>query len=36
MPDKPVKIPGPDHPITITRQGGRVVVTVAGKVIADT
>ena len=36
MPDKPVKIPGPDHPIAIARQDGRVVVTVAGKVIADT
>lgn len=34
--DKPVRIPGPDHPITITPQGGRVVVTVAGRVIADT
>jgi uncharacterized protein (DUF427 family) len=35
MPDKPVKIPGPDHPITITPQGGRVIVTAGGKVIAD-
>ncbi|MEP9376820.1 DUF427 domain-containing protein [Aquabacter sp. CN5-332] len=33
---KPVKIPGPDHPITITRHPGRVVVTLSGKVIADT
>ena len=31
-----MKIPGPDHPITITPTGGRIVVTVAGKVIADT
>ncbi len=33
--DKPVKIPGPHHPITITRNPARVVVTLAGKVIAD-
>ncbi len=33
---KSVRIPGPDHPITITPQAGRVVVTVAGRVIADT
>jgi uncharacterized protein (DUF427 family) len=31
-----VKIPGPDHPITVTANPARVVVTVAGKVIADT
>lgn len=35
MTDKPVKIPGPDHPITIEPTPGRVVVTVAGKVVAD-
>ncbi len=35
MADKPVKIPGPDHPITIARNSGRVVVTLAGKVVAD-
>ena len=33
---KPVKTPGPDHPITIERHPGRVVVTVAGRVIGDT
>lgn len=32
---KPVKTPGPDHPITVARNPGRVVVTVAGRVIAD-
>ncbi|WP_295996542.1 DUF427 domain-containing protein [Rugamonas sp.] len=32
---KTVKIPGPDHPITIVRSGARVVVTLAGRVIAD-
>jgi uncharacterized protein (DUF427 family) len=33
---KPVRVPGPDHPITIERNPGRVVVLVAGRVIADT
>jgi len=33
---KPIKIPGPDHPISVERNPGRVVVTVAGRVIADT
>jgi uncharacterized protein (DUF427 family) len=36
MADKPVKIPGPDHPITIQPNAKRVVVTAGGKVIADT
>jgi len=27
MNSKPIKIPGPDHPITITPTKGRVVVT---------
>ena len=31
-----VKVPGPDHPITIERNPSRVVVTLAGQVIADT
>lgn len=35
MTDKPIKIPGPDHPITIEPTKGRVVVKVAGKVVAD-
>lgn len=30
-----MKVPGPDHPITITPNGKRVRVTFAGKVIAD-
>jgi uncharacterized protein (DUF427 family) len=34
--EKPVKIPGPDHPITIEPTPGRVVVKVAGRVVADT
>jgi uncharacterized protein (DUF427 family) len=33
---KTIKIPGPDHPITIERNAHRIVVTVAGRVIADT
>ena len=33
---KNVKIPGPDHPITIERNRNRVVVKVAGRVVADT
>jgi uncharacterized protein (DUF427 family) len=39
MADKPVKIvkiPGPDHPITIEANSSRVVVTVGGRIIADT
>jgi uncharacterized protein (DUF427 family) len=35
MSEKPRKIPGPDHPITVTPNPGRVVVKVAGKVVAD-
>jgi uncharacterized protein (DUF427 family) len=34
--DKVVKIPGPDHPITIERSPSRVVVNVGGRVIVDT
>jgi uncharacterized protein (DUF427 family) len=33
---KPIKVPGPDHPITITPNLRRVVVIAAGRVIADT
>jgi uncharacterized protein (DUF427 family) len=36
MSSKPIKIPGPDHPITITPTKGRVTVTVSGKRVADT
>ena len=31
-----MKLPGPDHPITITRNEHRVRVTVGGVVVADT
>src|SRR6202453_1326807 len=33
---KTIKIPGPDHPITIERNAHRIVVTIAGRVVADT
>ena len=36
MSDKPIKIPGPDHPITVERNPARVVVTLGGRVVADT
>ncbi|TWB21865.1 uncharacterized protein (DUF427 family) [Nitrospirillum amazonense] len=36
MTEKTIKIPGPDHPITIERNPRRVVVTLGGKAIADT
>lgn len=36
MSTKPIKEPGPDHPITIEKHGGRVVVSVAGHIVADT
>lgn len=36
MPEKIVKQPSPDHPITISPSGDRIVVKVAGRVIADT
>ena len=31
-----MKVPGPDHPITIAANPARVVVSVAGRIIADT
>ena len=36
MSHKPVKVPGPHHPISVEKNPARVVVTVAGRVIADT
>jgi uncharacterized protein (DUF427 family) len=35
MTGKPIKIPGPDHPITIIPHPKRVIVSVAGKLVAD-
>jgi uncharacterized protein (DUF427 family) len=31
-----MKVPGPDHPITISPARARIIVTVAGRQIADT
>lgn len=36
MTDKPRKIPGPDHPITIEHNPAHITVSVGGRVIADT
>jgi uncharacterized protein (DUF427 family) len=36
MTNRQMKLPGPDHPISIDSNPSRVVVTVGGKVIADT
>jgi uncharacterized protein (DUF427 family) len=33
---KTIRVPGPDHPITIARNANRVVVKVAGRIVADT
>ena len=33
---KPVKIPGPDHPITIEHNPARIVVSIAGRILAHT
>jgi uncharacterized protein (DUF427 family) len=36
MKEKQIKNPGPDHPIAIERNPARIVVSVAGRVIAET
>jgi uncharacterized protein (DUF427 family) len=36
MANRQMKLPGPDHPISIDRNPSRIVVTVGGNVIADT
>jgi len=36
MKEKQIKLPSPDHPISIERNPDRVVVSVAGRVIAET
>jgi uncharacterized protein (DUF427 family) len=36
MPAKPIRQPGADHPITVEPNPSRVVVSVGGRVIADT
>ena len=35
-PSKPIRIPGPDHPITVEANPHRLVVRVAGRIVADT
>ena len=36
MKEKQIRIPGPDHPISIERNPARVIVSVAGHAIVDT
>lgn len=36
MQAKTVKIPSPEHPISVSQNPKRVIVTVAGRIIADT
>jgi uncharacterized protein (DUF427 family) len=36
MPEHAVKIPGPDHPITIAKNPRRVTIAFAGETLADT
>lgn len=36
MPNRDIRIPGPDHPIDIAPQPARVVVRAGGRIIADT
>jgi uncharacterized protein (DUF427 family) len=36
MTAKPMKVPGVDHPTTIERNPSRVLVSIAGRVLADT
>jgi uncharacterized protein (DUF427 family) len=35
MSEKPIKVPGPDHPISVARTGRRVTATAAGRTIAE-
>jgi uncharacterized protein (DUF427 family) len=36
MSEKTIKVPGPDHPITIEDNPARIVVTLGGRVLAET
>lgn len=36
MTTKAIRLPGPDHPIAIAPNPARIVVSVAGRIIADT
>lgn len=33
---KPIRVPGPDHPISIQQNPARVIVSIAGRTVADT
>ena len=33
---RPTKLPGPDHPITVEPNPARVIVRIAGRIVADT
>jgi len=35
MPEKQVKIPGPDHPVTIAPNPHRVIIWIGGRIVAD-
>lgn len=35
MTSRPILIPGPDHPIAITANASRIVVSIAGRTVAD-
>ena len=35
MSEKPITIPGPDHPITVTANDSRIVILLDGRTIAD-
>jgi uncharacterized protein (DUF427 family) len=36
MKEKQIKLPGPDHPISIQRNAARVIISVADRIVADT
>ena len=36
MADRPIKVPGPDHPITIEKNPDHIVVKLDGRMLADT
>jgi uncharacterized protein (DUF427 family) len=36
MAERQIKIPGPDHPITIEKNPNRVMISLGGQVLADT
>ncbi|GGP20173.1 DUF427 domain-containing protein [Silvimonas iriomotensis] len=36
MPERTVRIPGPDHPITLTREGQHVLIKALGHTLVDT